>query len=236
VGTGWDGLHPILLSVLGAERVVTFDHVAHLRFEHAALVVAELAENPALDELERLAPGARERLLQLTQAVDLPDLLQRARIDYRAPADMTRSGLPAASVDVVYDFAVLEHVSEKVIDGIVRESKRLLKPGGVMVSVIGTGDHYVSVDRSLTRVNFLKYPEWVWAPLVKNKISYHNRLREKQILQRFTEQGAHVRWLKSHIEARDVAAASSMNINLRFAGMTPEELAVSRVDVIVDFA
>lgn len=236
VGTGWDGLHPLLLSVLGAERIVTFDHVRHLRGEHAATVIEELSRHPALDELEAMAPGARARCEALRGAADLDDLLSRARIEYVAPGDATDTGLADSSVDVVYDFAVLEHVPETVIEGLLAEARRILRPGGVMVSVIGTGDHYVSVQPSLTQVNFLKYPEWLWKPLVKNKISYHNRLREAQHLELFAAHGAVVEWKHSHLAERDVAAARTMKVDPRFAGLTPEELAIWRSDVIVSFA
>ena len=84
-------------------------------------------------------------------------------------------------------------------------------------------------------MNFLKYPEWLWAPLVKNKISYHNRLREPQHLERFAAHGATVRWKNSHITESDVEAARTMRIHRRFAGMTPEELAVWRSDLVVTF-
>lgn len=235
VGTGWDGLHPIVLSVLGAKRIVTFDHVRHLRGDHALLVARELAAHPRLAELEALEPSARARVETLARCEDLGALLAAAGIEYIAPGDATKTGLPPASVHVFYSFAVLEHVSEKVVVGLLTEAKRVLAPGGVMVSVIGTGDHYISMDPTITQVNFLRYPEWLWAPLVKNKISYHNRLREKWFLDRFAEVGARVVWKESHLDERDVAAAAGMKVNQRFRGMTPEELAVWRSDSVIEF-
>lgn len=236
VGTGWDGLHPLLLSVLGAGRVVTYDHVCHLREEHLRLVAAELRSHSAMADLERLGPGASERLDEILEAGSLDDLLRTARITYVAPGDAARTELPDASVDVVYSFAVFEHLPEKLISALLTEARRILVPGGSMISVIGTGDHYTSVDSSLTSVNFLKYPEWLWAPLVKNRISYHNRLREQDFLDLFASHGARVCWRKSHVAARDVEAARAMKVDRRFSGRTPEELAVSRSDLVVQFA
>jgi SAM-dependent methyltransferase len=235
IGTGWDGVHPIVLSVLGAESVITFDHVRHLRFDLARRVVAALRADEVLARLSILAPDASERLRILAEADTLEDLLQRAAITYVAPSDATRSGLPSASVDIVYTYDVLEHLPETVIVDLLLEAKRILKPGGAMASVIDPGDHYVTVDPTLSRVNFLRYPEWIWAPLVKNKISYHNRLREKHFLDLFAAHGASVRWKKSHVVPSDVAAATRMRVNRRFAGLTAQELAVSRVDVVIDF-
>lgn len=235
VGTGWDGLHPILLSVLGARRVVTFDHMRHLRFEHARLVVRELAEHPDLGVLETMHPGAADSLADLLAASDLDDLLGRARITYAAPGDATESGLDAGSVDVVYSFQVFEHLPVPVIEGLLREARRILAPGGLMISAIDPGDHYRTVDPALSRVHFLRYPEWLWAPLVKNRISYHNRLRERQFLDHFARAGATVGWKRSTVFDDDIAQARTMRVDRRFAGFTPEELAVSRTELVVTF-
>jgi SAM-dependent methyltransferase len=235
MGTGWDGLAPLVLSVLGAESVVTFDHVRHFRFDLGQEALRALSVDSVVERLNRIEGGAAVRLRALAAEKDLDALLHRAKITYVAPGDATQTGLPNNSIDIVYSYAVLEHVSEKVIVGFLREARRILKADGIIACVIGLGDHYTSVDPSLTFVNFLKYPEWAWALLVKNKISYHNRLREKQFLEIFANEGARVVWKKSHIRARDVAAAANMHVDQRFAGMTPEELAVYRLDVVLSF-
>lgn len=235
MGTGWDGVAPLVLSVLGAESIVTFDHVQHLRFDLAQNVLRALATDSVISRLTQIDADARERLRFFTDSRDLNTLLARAKIAYIAPGDATRTGLPSGSVDMVYSYAVLEHVSEAVIVNFLRESRRILKPDGVIACVIGLGDHYTSIDPSLTFVNFLKYPEWIWALLVKNKISYHNRLREKQFLEMFENEGARVVWKKSHIRARDVDAAAGMRVGRPFVNMTPEELAVYRSDLILNF-
>ena len=235
VGTGWDGLHPILLSLLGARHVTTFDHVRHLRWEHVKVVLEQLDAHPATDDLVALSASARDRLTDLLSSVDLDDMLRRARISYVAPGDAVTSGLPSHSVDLVYSYAVFEHLPERVVNALLVETRRILAPGGVMICVIGTGDHYTSVDPSLSRVNFLKYPEWIWAPLVKNRISYHNRLRERQFIELIESSGGRVRWRNSVVYDSDVEAARRMKVDRRFTGMTPEELAVSRSELTVGF-
>jgi SAM-dependent methyltransferase len=235
VGTGWDAIHALVLSILGASSVTTYDHVRHVRFDLAMQGLQEIARHPMIAAAVRLDESARERLDDLLGATDLDDLLARGRITYVAPGDATTSGLAAGSIDIVYSHAVLEHVTDKVVDAFLTESQRVLVPGGVILAVIGIGDHYTSVDPSLTMVNFLKYPEWLWALLVKNKISYHNRLREKDFLDRFERAGARVLWKFSRVDDRDVEAARTMRVNRRFAGLTPEQLAVSRTDVVLDF-
>lgn len=235
IGTGWDGLHPILLSCLGASSVTTYDHVRHLREEHCRLVLSELLDHPGLDRLCEIEPRARERCEDLATTDGLDDLLRAARITYVAPGDACATGLEPGSVDIVYSAAVLEHLPESVIDGLLAESRRVLRPGGTFVARVGLHDHYHAMDDSISRVNFLKYPEWVWAPLVKNKISYHNRLREPQYVERFERYGGRVVWRERYVDDVDLQALASMKVNRRFDGFTPEELAAWRADYVVEF-
>lgn len=135
-------------------------------------------------------------------------------------------------MDLVYSHAVLEHVPEETIHAIALESRRVLRPGGLAFHFIGPFDHYASVDKSISMVNFLQYPEWKWKLLVKNKISYHNRLRAKEFVQIFSPYGAEVLVVRDTIEPSDLEALKTMKIDVRFAGMTQEELAVSRSEVL----
>lgn len=138
-------------------------------------------------------------------------------------------------MDLVYSYAVLEHVPERVAVDLTGESRRILKPGGRVYHAIGLHDHYVSASRNISKVNFLQYPEWLWAFFVKNKFSYHNRLREKQFLDIFEAYGAQIEWIKHEIDPADLQALQNMNIDKRFAGMTHEELAVTYSEIILSF-
>ena len=143
--------------------------------------------------------------------------------------------LPDNSIDLVYSYAVLEHVPESVIHGITLESKRILKQNGIAYHAIGTHDHYVSFDKRISKVNFLQYPEWLWRFFVKNKISYHNRLREKQFLEIFKSHGAKIKMISNKIDPSDLEILKTMKIDKRFAGMTHEELAVYYSEIILSF-
>src|SRR5205814_499854 len=155
-----------------------------------------------------------------------------ANITYVAPGDATNSGLPDHCVDLIYSYAVLEHVPETTIHAIASESKRVLRPGGLAYHMIGTFDHYANVDKSISRVNFLQYPEWEWKLFVKNKISYHNRLRAKEFVEIFRSHGADIRVVHDTIEPSDLTALKRIKVDGRFQGMTDEELAVSGSEVL----
>ena len=236
VGTGWIPLNPLLLYLLGADEIHTYDHVRHLRFGSAKRCVAVLER--AVPHLAAALPvdeaSLRRRLEPLKLASTLDELLARARIIYRAPADACQSGLAEKSVDLFYSYAVLEHVSREVVVGLTRESARVLKPSGIAFHVIGCQDPYNG--RGVSKVDFLQHPEWAWKFFVKNRISYHNRMREKEYLGIFTSFGAEVVAAQNEVDPHDVELVRRMKVDKQFSGMTAEELAVNRSEVIYRIA
>ena len=208
----------------------------HLRFALA---------RRAAEELERAIPTVslatsveesllRRRLEPIKSAGTLDELLNSAHIVYKAPGDACQSGLPDKCIDLFYSYAVLEHVPEKVVAGLAEESRRVLKPCGVAFHSIGLHDHYNTYG--VSKVNFLRYPEWAWKFFVKNRISYHNRMREKEFLSIFQNNGAHILDVRHDIDPADLQLLQNMKVDKRFNGMTPEELAVSHSEIIYSFA
>jgi SAM-dependent methyltransferase len=237
VGTGWDAINALMLYVFGARCIYSYDHVRHLRFDLAMNVVQQIRmSTAAIAEISGIEPSLLEnRIAPLARAANVQQLLDTAQIEYMAPGDAAHTGLPGCSVDIVYSYAVLEHVSEDVIASITKEARRVLVPGGIAFHNIGEHDHYVDVDPSISKVNFLQYPEWAWSLFVKNKISYHNRLREPDFLRIFAANGAKVRNKESVIDPSDLETVKHMRLDSRFAGLTAEELAVTRTQVTLSF-
>jgi SAM-dependent methyltransferase len=228
IGTGWYAASTLGLSLYGAGRIISFDHVRHLRFNR----LRQAVEQMWLD-VERAAantPIAREILLErlegLRSAPDLETLLERARIAYRAPADAAVTGLPDHSVDLVLSHGVLELVPVEGLRRLTEEARRILKPGGVALHFIGLGDPFAGSGRRPGFMNFLRYsPRW-WNFFMQNKIGSNNRLREKEFVELFRSHGANVRVMEHVLRPQDVEAVKAMRVHPRFAGMTPEELAV----------
>jgi SAM-dependent methyltransferase len=237
VGTGWDAINTLLLALFGAQAIYSYDHVRHVRFSSLRNVLtvldamtAEIAEAAGLPE-----SPLRLRLASFLDAPDLAALLEAACITYIAPGDACATGLPDHSIDLFYSYAVLEHVPEEIVHGLCAEAQRVLKSNGRIFHYIGEHDHYISVSPSLSKVNFLKYPEWLWRILVKNKISYHNRLREKEFLAIFAAHGTQVEVIDSFVDERDLIALKTMKIDRRFSGMSDRELAVHATRVLLSF-
>ena len=176
-----------------------------------------------------------DRLAKLKDGANTEAIFGRASIVYKAPGDAAKSGLPDDSIDLVYSNAVLEHVPESVIHDLTIETKRVLRQNGVAFHAIRLHDHYVSFDKNISKVNFLRYPESMWRFFVKNKISYHNRLREKQFIEIFESHGGKIQMRDNETDPQDLEVLKTMKVDRRFSGMPPEELAVYYTEIVFSF-
>jgi cyclopropane fatty-acyl-phospholipid synthase-like methyltransferase len=236
IGTGWNAIGALLFYLMGAETCYTYDHVPHVRFELVQRVIRIMQNQSEQIETITSLPSSvlTNRLRRLEEANNLDELFRQAHIIYKAPGDATQTGLADHSIDLVFSHAVLEHVPEEVIHRITAESKRILKKDGIAYHAIGLHDHYASFA-GVSKVNFLKYPEWLWAFFIKNKISYHNRLREKEHLDIFRAHGAKIEWIENKTDPADLEILKTIRVDKRFAGMTPEELAIYYTEVLISF-
>jgi SAM-dependent methyltransferase len=223
--------------MLGARTVYTYDHVCHVRLALVRNVINQIEK-----DISQIASSAgiprnvlEQRVAQLKSLPDTRMIFEWAGIVYMAPADATRTGLPNYSVDLIYSYGVLEHVPEQVIHDLADEAKRILKPGASACHTIGLGDHCANGRNGLSYVNFLKYSPRLWNLFMDNKISFHNRLREKQFLDLFRQHGAEVRILDHVIKDSDLQTLKTLRIHPCFAGMTHEELAVFSTRIAIFF-
>jgi hypothetical protein len=123
IGTGWYPTFPLACYLAGARAVETFDLNRHLRPELTARCIELLGSH-----LEHIANASgadieqvRHRYALLSSHAKPSRDLEAATsgvIRYHAPADATRTGLPAGSIDMVFSNSVLEHVPPEVITGL----------------------------------------------------------------------------------------------------------------------
>lgn len=178
IGTGWLPVFPLCFALAGARRCHTFDLNRHLNPVVVPKALQELERH--LPELARAAgeveAAVRARWQRLRGAGDGWAILKAAGIEYHAPADATRTGLPDACVAVVFSNSVLEHVSAPVLEPMMRESGRILQADGLSLHSVNCGDHYAYFDRSITPIHYLRYSETAWRKW-NNDLLYQNRLR-----------------------------------------------------------
>ena len=181
MGTGWYPTFPLCLYLSGAGRVYTFDLNPYLKPEMTVALAERLATHVPLIARESGRPEAEVAAQQASVAAALRGgasitAATGGVIEYRAPADASKTGLPPESLDVVFSNSVLEHVPGEVIEACLVEAKRILRPGAVVFHSVNCGDHYAYVDRGIDQLHYLQYSEAAWRKW-NNAFLYQNRLR-----------------------------------------------------------
>jgi hypothetical protein len=210
VGTGRGLNMPLGFFLCGAESVTTFDLHRYLRPSLVMASVHVLSENK--ERVFRIFEGRteparlRERLESLSSASSCDDVLRRAKIEYRAPADAACTGLADHSIDIQISYTVFEHIPRPVLRNILLEASRLLAPGGFALHHIDPSDHFSHDDRSILPINFLQYSEEDWTRLAGNQFGYHNRMRASEFADLYSECGHETRFWKPYIDQASLEA------------------------------
>jgi SAM-dependent methyltransferase len=212
-GAGWNLAGPLALYSLGINRQIVIDITPCARLE---LI------NRVIDELDRYTgkvprrPGAPMRSLR--------QLESRLGITYRAPVDAYHTGIPAGSVDCITNTFTLEHIPPADVRALLRECRRILKPGGVLLSMIDYQDHYSYRDTRISIYNFLRYSErqWKW---FNSALHYQNRLRHCQYRQMFADAGFEMIAEETQGPSpEDIESLKSMRLSSEFSQFSFDDL------------
>jgi SAM-dependent methyltransferase len=230
VGTGWFPTLPVCFSLAGASTCVTFDLKRHLNDRLTRRMLEGLqAYLPFIADLcQREVAEIQSAYDKINRATSTKDVLGRASIEYFAPANAARSGLPDNSVDMVFSNSVLEHVPAGVISELLLEGNRILRPGGVAIHTVNCGDHYAYFDPDITPINYLNYSENRWR-FWNNGLLFQNRLRPRDIIELATQSGMEIIFREQTIKRELIDKLGSLPISREFAHYSPEELCSTSV-------
>jgi SAM-dependent methyltransferase len=222
-GAGWDLAIPLAYAMLGVGRQVLVDIRPSARLE---LVNDSLASFERLRDT--LEAEAKRELRPLGGPIRaLAELEPRFGITYLAPCDARATGLPKASIEFVSSTDTCEHIPEPDLAAILRECRRLLRPGGAFSCRIDLQDHYSYFDPSLSRYNFLRFSDRAWG-LVNSPLHHQNRLRSPDYLRLVREAGLELAVERPSGPSDDgLAELRALPLAPRFRGYTPEELGVT---------
>jgi len=226
IGSGWEPLIPMIYSLAGASKIVLTDLNVLLRPGTFAAAVDCL--RPHQDKLCKelgLNPREVERVLRHDPTASMEQRLEEMRMVYMAPCDCRHLALPSDSIDVVTSRACLEHVPPDVIQDIFHESYRLLRAGGVSCHVVDHSDHWEHNDKSISRVNFLKFSDSVWRWTHINPLNYMNRLRHPEYVEMLDKAGFRLVKETHRVDEASVRSLSKLKVAKKFDRFTPEELA-----------
>jgi hypothetical protein len=236
IGTGWYPTFPFCLFLGGARSVITMDLNRQLKreltvrmtdsLERFLPVIVEVTGRPEreLGELQRALARAVRRGASLEDATG-------GVVEYRAPHDATATGLPAASVDVVFSNSVLEHVPRLVIERSLTESRRILRAGGVVFHSVNCGDHYAYIDHNVHQLNYLQFSDADWMKW-NNKFLYQNRLRAIDFVDMARAEGFAIEIDTSRPHPLRLQQLETIKVHPQFARYGREQLAITSITFI----
>jgi SAM-dependent methyltransferase len=234
VGTGRVPIVPIAFHLLGAGPITTLDLNPYLRPEMLDAVLRYLAANrdKVNTQFGPLVDGARLAALvdyARTATFDAPAALRLCGITHVAPGDATCSGLASESIDIHTSNTTLEHIPPPVLVKIFKEGDRVLGPQGLFVHRIDYSDHFAHADRSISPINFLRYPTRQWRRYADNRYMYMNRLRHDDFIELFSSNQRRILLDEPDVSAPVLAAlrTGEFTVDAQFRGKRDETLATT---------
>lgn len=236
MGTGWYPTFPFCLYLGGAKSVLTVDLTRHLRSELTIRMADALERHlPVIAE----STGRSEQDLRTAQRVLAVAIRGGASIEeatngvvvYRAPCDAAATGLQAASLDVVFSNSVLEHVPPSAIERCLTESRRILRPGGVVFHSVNCGDHYAYVDRNVHQLHYLKFSDAAWRRW-DNSFLYQNRLRATDFVNVACAVDFTIELDTSRPHPTRLQQLATTRVHRQFSHYTRDQLAITSIDFI----
>jgi SAM-dependent methyltransferase len=225
IGSGWEPLIPLLFSLCRADRVYLTDSTSLLDRDTLCGAIRSLAANQErILETLHLAPLDFGSTFK-SEPSSAADFLDQHRFTYLAPCDCRHLAFPGSTLDIVTSRAVFEHIPPSIIEEILRESYRLLKPGGLTCHFIDNSDHWEHGDKRITRVNFLRFGDRAFRWTHLNSLNYQNRLRHIEYVEMLQKCGFEIIREERTIDARSLAAIAKFPLASRFQRFDAEELA-----------
>lgn len=229
-GAGWDLHVALTLFALGVGTQVVVDRTAHARPDLVKDVMTRLAQDDSLSgEASARLRAAGERA---TRSGGVREMAAEFGITYLAPADARATGLSADSVDCVTSTSTLEHIPRSDIEPILRECRRMLRPGGVASFVIDYSDHYSHFDASITPFNFLGYSDRRWR-LYNSSLQFQNRMRHSEYVRLFDLAGFDVVDQTPSVDARRLEELRSVPLAAEFSDFEELDLATTGAHVVL---
>jgi SAM-dependent methyltransferase len=236
IGSGWYPTLPFSCYLGGAARVVTIDLNRHMKPE-LAQQCAELLGNhlPTIAATCKVPEAeVRERHRKLVSRLRGTDVAAATDgvIEYRAPGDARHTGLPDASLDLVFSNSVLEHVPGDAIRDMYVEARRLLPDGRIMFHSVNCGDHYAYNDGTINQLNYLQFSDDEWEKW-NNDFLYQNRLRAHEFVDMAEAAGFTIELNTIDPNERKLGELRKVNVHPQFSSrFSPEQLCITSVDFI----
>lgn len=230
LGAGWYPVVPIAFFLYGADEIRTVDVTLLTNAEHIRTTIRKFLEYADQGKLDTSSLHCRpDRLAQLRAlAADAPalgfeELTNALHIQYIVQ-DARRLQLPDGAIDLAHSNNTFEHIYPEILLGILREFRRIVRPGGVQSHFIDLSDHFAHFDTTISIYHFLRFSPaaWKW---IDNSVQPLNRLRITDYRRLYQEAGLPI--TAENLRPGDLEALRQVPVHPYFQNNTEAENAVS---------
>jgi SAM-dependent methyltransferase len=117
---------------------------------------------------------------------NLEQLKKLYNINYTAPYNLSNFKDTNNKFDICISTTTLEHFKLSDLNDYLEDLKTILKPGGLVSSIIDYSDHYSHTDKNISPLNYLSYSDDEWGKY-NNSYLFQNRLRHQDYKRIFEE-------------------------------------------------
>lgn len=228
LGIGWSPVIPLVFYLAGCKSLTLIDSQRLMDDHTFQETCRQLIENSEEISVKiKIKKETVENKLAKIANMSLKSALSEIHGKYFAPYDLLSSDIPEQSIDIVTSRAVLEHIPQKMVKNMLGEFNRLLRQGGSMCHIIDNSDHWEHDDKTICRLNFLKYSQTAFNFIsAMNPLDYQNRLRHSQYKKMIDATGFRVVYDESPPDDKALIDLNSLKIHTFFNQFSKKDLAI----------
>jgi SAM-dependent methyltransferase len=233
LGTGWYPIVPILMFLAGAKKSVTVDLNPLMTYQNLSDTVLKLQawlQQGKLRNFDQFMDEARKKqFLKITPGeLDFEALKEALNLDYRV-GDARALPYSEDFFDLIHSNNVFEHIYPDVLEAILWEFGRILKPKGISSHFIDMSDHFAHLDSSIGPYNFLRFSQkqWSW---IDNSVQPQNRWRLSDYEQLYAKLGLVIKELE--LRKGEPQVLSHIKLNREFLGYKKSDLAITHAHLL----
>ena len=224
LGTGWMHWYSLYLRLFFELRVTMLDIWDNRQFRALQAMFVRLENALYHDDTP---PLIRRNLHLLLECSSFTEIYAKFGLEYVIEPHGALNQLRDQLFDCIFSFHVLEHVSARNVDNLIRDIYSMTKPGSYTIHQIGIDDHVAHHDRSASHKQYLRYSEHTWKALFENKVQYFNRLQMSDWMDAFSRNGFILE--ERIVKETDI---SGLKISSRFLGYTAQDLACTNLTLV----
>ena len=229
VGTGWVHWMATVLRLFYKVEVTVFDVWDNRQLAAYKHYCEQLRQ--AADKVFVMEPAQREQVYTLLDNISaantFDELYRMLGFEYLIDPTGALKQFGNDSFDLIVSADVLEHIRQGILLEFVRDSYRVLKPGGYSIHQIDLSDHLSHYDHTSSRKNYYRYSKKMWTRWLENEVQYFNRIQRSEWLNLFIMEGFEL------VEERpEFSDLGNIKINKDYNNLSQQDLECTLVTVI----